>query len=193
MLKPISEIWASLRVNPDNTFSNFQDVPGGIEAKRSVQAVIDGKRPMVMITGGVGNGKTHLLHAASIELYKRGQFARVCLFADILSTLRESIGNPEMNYDEILNNYCYCERLIIDDIGAGGSATDFGYKILEAIVCARYGRELLTIMSTNLDIEDKDFPERVRSRVKDKSVCYLVLNKAVDYRPRKGKNGLSNR
>ena len=183
-MKPISVAWESLRVNPDNTFENFKDVPGGIEAKRSVQGVIDGKRSMCLLSGGVGNGKTHLLHAASIALYKRGQFARVYTFSDILSYLKASFDNPEVNYDELLNEYCYCERLIIDDIGAGGSATVFGYKVLETIVCARYGRELLTIMSTNLDIEDKDFPERVRSRVKDKSVCYLVLNKAADYRPK---------
>ena len=156
-------------------------------AVQAVRAVVDGKRPIVLIAGGVGTGKTHLLHSAAIELYKRGSFVRVMIYADMLSTLRAAINNPEMDYDEILCNYCYGKRLIIDDIGAGGTASEFGYKILETIICARYGRELITIMSTNLDIEDADFPERVRSRLKDRSVCYLVLNKGEDYRIKKGK------
>jgi len=88
-----------------------------------------------------------------------------------------------MDYDEILTNYCYADRLIVDDIGSGGSDTEFGDKILEAIVCARFGRELLTIMATNRDIET--LPERVLSRFKDRSVSYLLFNKAADYRQKK--------
>ena len=149
-------------------------------------AVVDGKRKMVMIYGGVGNGKTHLLHAASIELYKRGQFCHVMNFADILSTLKATINNPEKDYETILKNYCFGERLIIDDIGAGGSDTDFADNVLERIVCARYGRELLTIMATNREIEL--LPKRVQDRLKDKEICYLVLNKASSYRPKKGCN-----
>lgn len=172
-----------LNVNLDNTFENFLPLPGTELAKKAVMGVVKGTRFMVMIYGGVGNGKTHLCQAASIALYEQGKFVRVMSFADMLSTLKSTFNNPDRDYDSILNRYCYAERLIIDDIGAGGSDTEFADKILETIVCARYGRELLTIMTTNREI--KELPERVRSRLEDKTASYLVLNKGEDYRPKK--------
>ena len=144
--------------------------------------VLSGSRYMLLVYGGVGNGKTHLLEASAIELYKQGKFCRVMNFPKMLSTLRSAINNPDMNYNEILNNYTYGERLIIDDVGAGEGDAKFCDKILEVIVCARYGRGLFTMVSTNRDIET--LPERVLSRFKDKSTSYLVFNKAEDYRPK---------
>jgi len=180
--KPIEEVAESLNVKPENTFENFKNEPGTELARRAVQRVVNGNRFMVLLYGGVGNGKTHLCHAASIALYKKGLFVRVMNFADMLSTLKSTFNNPDRNYGEILKNYCFGERLIIDDIGAGGSDTDFADTILETIVCARHGRELLTIMTTNKGIEL--LPERVLSRLKDKTASYLVLNKGKDYRPK---------
>ena len=182
LLKPIEEAANSLNVNPEHTFENFKRVQGGEIVKRSFIEVIKGPRYMLLVNGGVGNGKTHLLEASAIELYKQGKFCRVMDFASMLTTLRSAINNPDMDYNEILNNYCDSERLIIDDVGAGGSDREFGDKILETIICARYSRNLLTIVSTNKDIES--LPERVLSRFKDKSISYLVLNKADDYRPK---------
>jgi len=170
----------SLNVNPIHTFDSFKKVMGGEVLVPTFRAVMEGPRFMLLIYGGVGNGKTHLLEASAIELYKQGKFVRVMMFSQMLATLKASINNPEMNYEEILTNYSYCDRLIIDDIGAGGTDTEYGDKVLETIVCARYGRQLLTIMSTNRDI--KSLPERVKSRLEDKSTSFLIFNKAPDYR-----------
>lgn len=182
---PISleQIAKSLNVNPEHTFKNFKKVPGAESLASAFKSVIAGPYFMLLIAGGVGNGKTHLLEASAIELYRQGKFARMMLFTRMLSMLKSAISNPDMDYQEILNNYCYADRLIIDDIGAGDSDTEFGDKILETIVCARHGRELLTIMSTNRDI--KSLPERVLSRLQDKATSYLLLNKAGDYRLQK--------
>jgi len=172
----------SLNVNPSHTFENFKRVKGSEGLIHPFKSVIAGECFLLLIYSGVGNGKTHLLEASAIELYRQGKYARVMLFSQMLSTLKASISNPEMNYESILANYCYGERLIMDDIGASGTDTEFGDKILESIVCARYGRQLLTIMSTNRDIES--LPERVISRLKDKSMSYLIFNKTEDYRPK---------
>ena len=149
------------------------------------QAVLDGPEFMLLCYGGVGNGKTHLCEAAAIELYRRGKFCRVMKMPDMLSTLRRSIKNPEMDFDTILENFCYAERLIMDDIGAGEGDRAFGDRILERIVGARYGRQLLTIMTSNREFSE--LPERVRSRFEDSITSYLVLNSGEDFRPLKGK------
>lgn len=166
-----------------NTFDKFETTAETKNVKQSFINVIDRKRSMLLCYGGVGNGKTLLCEASSIELHSRGECARVVTFSKLLSFLRSTINNPELNYDEVLNRYCVADRLIIDDIGAGGSDTEFGDKILETIVTARYGYEKLTIMTTNKNAED--LPERVYSRLQDKSICYLVENKGRDRRQEK--------
>ena len=167
----------------DNTFENFEAMPGTEAALNTFKSVLDGPEFMLLCNGGVGNGKTHLCEAAAIELYKRGKFCRVMKMSEMLSTLRRAINDPEMDYDKILGNYCYAERLIVDDIGAGGSDSAFGDRILEEIVVARYGRQLLTIMTSNRELNA--LPERVRSRFADSVTSYLVLNEGQDYRPQR--------
>ena len=159
-------------------------MPGTELALAAFKAVLDGPEYMLLCYGGVGNGKTHLCEAAAIELYKRGKFCRVMKMPEMLSTLRQTINNPEKDYDVILGNYCYAERLIVDDIGAGGSDSDFGDRVLERIVVARYGRQLFTIMTSNREIGE--LPERVKSRFEDAVTSYLVLNEGEDYRRIKG-------
>ena len=138
---------------------------------------------MLLCYGGVGNGKTYLCEAASIELYKQGLFIRVYTMSDILFTLKDAMNSEVKNYNEILQRFCFAERLIVDDIGAGTSGKDFSDTILEEIVTSRYHRGLLTIMTSNKDLGE--LPERVVSRFKDSAVSYCVLNQASDYRCRK--------
>lgn len=165
------------------TLESFKLLPGTENAVKAIRGVINHQRPIALIYGGVGNGKTHLLHAAAIELHKLGYFSRVYLYADMLNTLKKSINSERNNYGDILDRYCLAERLIIDDIGAAGTETEFSDRILENIICTRYERQLLTIMSTNRDINS--LPERVVSRLKDKTICYLVKNAGKDYRTQK--------
>ena len=161
-------------------------MPGTELALEAFEAVLDGPKFMLLCYGGVGNGKTHLCEAAAIQLYKQGKFCRVMKMPEMLATLRRAINDPDMSYDGILGNYCYAERLIVDDIGAGEkSDREFSDRILERIVGARYGRQLFTIMTCNLEFED--LPERVKSRFEDSVTSYLVLNEAADYRPKKRK------
>ena len=170
----------------DNTFDNFKPRPGTEQALAAFRAVLDGPEFMLLCYGGVGNGKTHLCEAAAIELYKRGKFCRVMKMPEMLSTLRLAINNPDMDYDGILGNYCYAERLIVDDIGAGEKGDrEFMDRILDRIVGARYGRQLFTIMTSNLKFEN--LPERVKSRFEDAVTSYLVLNSGEDFRPLKAK------
>lgn len=173
-----------MRVDLGHTFENFKPVPGTTRALTAFKKVLDGPRFMLLCAGGVGNGKTHLCEAAAIELYKRGRFARVFTLAWILKNLRQAIDDPDRHYDDVLEKFCLMDILIIDDIGVG-EKSDFGPRILETIVVTRFGRQLLTIMTTNKDIQE--LPERVLSRLKDQTQSFLVENEGKDYRPIKGK------
>ncbi|GAJ17472.1 unnamed protein product, partial [marine sediment metagenome] len=65
------------------------------------------------------------------------------------------------------------------------SDREFGDRVLETIVGARYGRQLFTIMTSNREFSE--LPDRVKSRFEDGVTSYLVLNEGEDFRPQKGK------
>ena len=158
---------------------------------------------MLLCYGGVGNGKTHLCEATAIVLYKRGIYCAVLSMAKIMRALKVAINNdkhswggglPWTPYDELLDRYCRCGHMIIDDVGMGGSGSEWEFWQLEEIIVARYREKLFTILTSNLDIkQDKKnpnipfIPERIASRFQDRNVGRVVLNSGEDYRPEKGK------
>lgn len=147
----------------------------------------EAKYRMLLCYGGVGNGKTHLCEATSIILYKRGIFCRVLTMARIMRALKECMGPERItSCEELIDRYCRCGYLIVDDVGMGGTGSDWEYGQLEEIVVSRYRERLFTIMTTNRDISE--LPERIISRFRDKELGVVVLNEGEDYRSLINKN-----
>ena len=181
----------------DNTFENFDPVKGTEVALETLRELSEGSTPwqMVLLYGGVGNGKTHLCEALAIALYKRGLFSRVLTMSSIMRVLKESMHAGALgSYDALLEMYCNTDRLIIDELGGGSSGSEWEWGQLEEIIVFRYrenlaGRRLLTVLSTNLDIEEDKknpkipfIPMRIVSRFRDPDVGRVVLNEGEDYR-----------
>lgn len=177
------ELRKSLGVSSlDNTFEKFDPVLGTKKALAAFQALASGKTrwKMLLCCGGVGNGKTHLCEATAIALYKRGLFCRVLTMDRMMGALKECIGpERQISLEELLHNYCYADRLIIDDV----AGTDWELEQLEKIVRVRYHDCLFTILTTNRDLTE--LPERIVSRFQDPDVGRVVLNEGEDYRRRK--------
>lgn len=167
----------------NNTFSNFKPVKGTREALAAFRALSSGKTEwqMLLCYGGVGNGKTHLCEATAIELYKRGIFCRVLTMAGIMRVLKNAMRHDSLTpFDDILDRLCRCSSLVIDDVGMGGSGSDWEFGQLEEIIIVRYRERLFTILTTNRDLDE--LPERVVSRFHDPDVGRVVLNEGADYR-----------
>lgn len=170
----------------ENTFENFKPIKGTEKALAAFKSLVEGKtdKRMLLCYGGVGNGKTYLCEATAITLYKRGIFCRVMTMARIMRAIKQCMGpEPLAPYDELLDRYCHCGHLIMDDVGMGGSGSDWEYGQLEEMVVARYRERLFTIMTTNRDLTE--LPERIVSRFRDPDVGMVVLNEAGDFRRRK--------
>lgn len=171
----------------ENTFGNFKPVPGTEKALASFEALASGKTEwkMLLCYGGVGNGKTHLCEASVVTLYERGIFCRVMTMARMMRALKECMRpDAVIAYDELIERYCRCGHLVVDDVGMGGSGSDWEFGQLEEIVVARYRERLFTIMTTNRDLTE--LPERIVSRFRDPDVGVVVLNQGADYRRQKG-------
>jgi len=187
------ELRKSLGVSSlDNTFEVLKPWPGTEKALAAFKALASGKTEwkMLLCYGGVGNGKTHFCEATALTLYGRGLFCRVLTLDRIMGALKECMGPDQQNsLEELISNYRYADRLIIDDV----AGTEWEFEQLEKIIRARYREHLFTILTSNLNIEpDPDYPkipfipERIVSRFRDPEKGRLVLNQGEDYRPHKG-------
>ena len=171
--------------NLGHTFDNFVKAAGTGESLKIFKLFAEQTPPyMILCYGGVGNGKTYLLEATAVRLKERGIFARVVTALRLTKTLkrkmREKYSIP--SYDDVLDNYCQSNILLMDDIGMGMMDSKWENTVLEQIVNYRYINRLWTAMTTNTDI--KDLPDRVVSRFSDPEVGVIVHNTGKDYRRR---------
>jgi len=181
----------------EHTFENFKAVTGTQKVMRLFKELASGKADWMMLLcyGGVGNGKTYLCEATAIALYKKGIFCRVATMTGIMRSIKSSMHDKEfpISYDELLGNLCYAQHLIIDDVGMGGSGSEWEWGQLEEIIVLRYREGLFTILTSNLDIlPDPNYPnipvvpERLVSRFNDPDIGRVVLNSGLDFRRLKG-------
>jgi DNA replication protein DnaC len=170
----------------EHTFENFKLMPGTETSFNAFHAIATGDncRPFLFCYGGVGNGKSFLCEALVIEWYKRRIKTRIYEMYEIMGVLKRAMNdrNEMDSPDTILSRYCRMPRLIIDDVGMGGSGSPWEYGQLEQIVNARYKERLITVLTTNRD--PTELPERIYSRLCDPEIGVVVLNEGEDYRRR---------
>jgi chromosomal replication initiator protein len=145
------------RLNPDSTFENFVVGKSNQLAKAAAQQV--GENPgtaynPLFIYGGVGLGKTHLMHAVGHAIVARNPDARVAYVHSerFVSDMVKALQHNQMN--EFKTAYRSLDALLIDDIqffaGKERSQEEFFHTfnaLLEGqrqviLACDRYPREV---------------------------------------------------
>ena len=145
------------RLNPDSTFENFVVGKSNQLAKAAAQQV--GENPgkaynPLFIYGGVGLGKTHLMHAVGHAIQARNPDARVAYVHSerFVSDMVKALQHNQMN--EFKAAYRSLDALLIDDIqffaGKERSQEEFFHTfnaLLEGqqqviLTCDRYPKEV---------------------------------------------------
>ena len=108
---------AGLQVNPRHTFANF--VVGSHNKLAHAVAEAVAERPGTLynplfVYGGVGLGKTHLLHAITIQLTELGYAALYCTTEQFTNDLIAAIRHQTT--DQFRAKYRHVDALLIDDI-----------------------------------------------------------------------------
>lgn len=164
----LSEVMMAAGINPRHDFDEFVVGPSNQFVHAASTAVAEnpgGSYNPLFIFGGVGLGKTHLLHAVGIEALKRNPQARVVNLSseDFMNQLITSLRQKEMNSfrTQFRNN---CDVLLIDDIQfiAGKDSTQ--EEFFHTFNALYHSGKQIVITS---DVMPKDLPgieERLRSR-----------------------------
>jgi chromosomal replication initiator protein len=110
-------VLAGLQVNPRHTFANF--VVGSHNKLAHAVAEAVAERPGTLynplfVYGGVGLGKTHLLHAITIQLTQLGYAALYCTSEQFTNDLIGAIRHQTT--DQFRAKYRHVDALLIDDI-----------------------------------------------------------------------------
>lgn len=181
----------------DNTFENFLLVKGSEDSLAAFKELAFGKASwyMLLCYGSDGCGKTHLCEALSIELAKRNIVCRVNEWAEVVRDFKRRMHSEIFgDYDDVFERFRTQPYLIIDDVGMGGTGSSWEWGELEEIINYRSREGLMTVVTTNLNIEPnpKDYnqsyvPRRIVSRFTDAVKSRLIVNRAGNYRPKKGK------
>ncbi len=145
---------------------------------------------MLLVYGGTGNGKSRSCEALTIALYDKGvRGARREKWSDIIRfTLKAAFHSQRpdaLTYEQTFKTLRERTVLIIDDVGMGSTGGNWEWGELEDIVDYRIEHNLLTVITTNLDL--KEIPPRIVSRFRDRTHCRLVCDDAPDQRPLEGK------
>jgi DNA replication protein DnaC len=107
------------------------------------------------LQGGPGLGKTHLLAAMARHFtLDLGVPARFIDFAHLLWELKAGFAGG-MSEAQVIAPLAEVEVLFIDELGKG-RASEWELTVLDAMVCARYNRSLMTFFATNFPFTQPD-------------------------------------
>ncbi|OPZ12681.1 MAG: DNA replication protein DnaC [candidate division BRC1 bacterium ADurb.BinA364] len=169
----------------DKTLENFvtrgskerRDVVQAARSYLSSFGAHEGKdeRPGVLLSGGTGTGKTHILVAILRELMAKGHSARYYNVPNLLKLLRATYdGQEDLDEDDLINEMCQVEVLALDDLGAE-KPSDWTADRLYLIVNTRYEECRPVLVATNLawpeDLE-RAIGRRIASRLAE--MCSLI-------------------
>ena len=155
------------QLNTRYIFSNFVVGSSNELAWSAAQAVAESKSPPynpLVIVGGVGLGKTHLLHAIGHSFLKRRPGAKVQLKTSEAFINDVITGIQEHRMPQVRQRYRSCDLLLIDDIqfisGKGHCQEEF-FHTFNALYDAQ---KQIVVTSDRMPHEIADVEQRVRSR-----------------------------
>jgi chromosomal replication initiator protein len=155
------------RLNPRYNFPTFVVGPSNELAWTAARSVAENRAPTfcpLVIVGGVGLGKTHLLHAIAHALLKRRPLVRVQIKTseDFTNDVVQGIRNGKM--DEVRRAYRACDVLIIDDIQFISGKAACQEEFFHTFNSLYDAQKQIVVSSDRLPHEIADIEERVRTR-----------------------------
>ena len=191
----IPEVFTDISVRSfDISLYDKANVDIAIKAKNIVSAYVKQFNDMQQIGKGLflyshvrGSGKTRLTISAGNALIKvHKQRTRFITTIDLLGKIKETY-DEKSNFSEqkLIADFCEIPVLILDDIGAEKTSpwvTEIFFKILDT----RMINKKITLVTSNLSIDELKHDERIKSRLR--KMCIEVKMPEQDIRNKLGKS-----
>lgn len=172
----------------DLTFQTFKQGRQA-EALTAARTFCQTPRGILLLVGGPGTGKTHLLCAIANQLLSGGHSGRwpiYCVVPNLLNRLRVaySANTPTLVDDVAAYEAKLAEAdvLLLDDLGAENE-TAWTNERLFSIIDDRCRRQRPMVIASNL--VPTALPPRLASRLTDRGRSVVVVMQAGDYRQSK--------
>lgn len=168
------------------TFEGFEANNNSLDVAEAFNAVNQWhmheavSKPILLLAGPPGTGKTHLAAAAAAELLASEEEIVFRTESDLIADIRRGFGGQ--GAEDYIDAYSSVLWLVIDDLGVEAQSDTFR-AIIDRIINARWQNAggLWTMITTNL--MGSDLPPRIASRLGDKAVSTVVqIDDADDYR-----------
>ena len=134
----------------------FQDYKVTNDNERAIRIAKDYVRDKpsksLYFYGGYGTGKTFLAALIAKEFINAGKSVMFGDMPDLLDELKSTFDSAGMTTAELLNRYCDCDLLVMDDVGAG-QLTAWNVGITYQIINRRYNENKATLITSNLDLD----------------------------------------
>ena len=171
------------RSSLSGTLQNFVDRPGTEDAfNAAMDFTVGNTPPILLLPGGTGTGKTHLMEAIGRQYLEQGSTVRYELLAHLLGKLRDSF---RINEDQSVIAPSYlAEVLLIDDIGLE-KPSEWVTEQVTALVDERWRNNRLLVVATNETYEGIEacYGPRLASRLYDMTgKVKQVFLTTTDYR-----------
>lgn len=154
-------------LNEKYTFSSFVSGPSNQFAHAAAMAVANNPATTynpLFIYGGVGLGKTHIVHAIGNEIINKNKNIKICYYSSekFTNELINSLRHAKM--DEFRNKFRSIDVLIVDDIQfiAGKKSTQ--EEFFHTFNALYESHKQIVVTSDKFPKEIPDLEERLRSR-----------------------------
>ncbi len=154
-------------INPKYTFDSFVSGPSNQFAHAAAMAVANNPATTynpLFIYGGVGLGKTHIVHAIGNEIITNNNNLKLCYYSSekFTNELINSLRHAKM--DEFRNKFRSIDVLLIDDIQfiAGKKSTQ--EEFFHTFNALYESHKQIVVTSDKFPKEIPDLEERLRSR-----------------------------
>lgn len=109
----------------------------------------------IMLQGGLGVGKTGLAIAAVNALLEAGESAMYIRARDMLREVQGRYGRTDerVSADDMISEFCTAPVLLIDEFNIRNEKPD-RLEIVETIIRSRYGNQLPTLMTANMEQDE---------------------------------------